>query len=84
MSPLLIVVIVVWLLSAIGMVAFVMLHSGKGTGVSDIIAGSMYGTSSGSNLVEKNLDRLTIICALVFVACLMIMMLIYPVGTIAA
>jgi len=84
LSPLLIIVIVLWLLSAIGMVAFVMLHSGKGTGVSDIIAGSFYGASTGSNLVEKNLDRLTIICACVFVLCLLLMMLIYPAGTVGA
>jgi len=84
LSALLIFVLVIWILSAIGIIVFVMLHSGKGTGLSDIIAGSFYGSTSGTSLVEKNLDRLTIICAIVFVVSLLILMIIYPAGTIVS
>jgi preprotein translocase subunit SecG len=84
LSALLIVVLVIWLLSAIGMIVFVMLHSGKGTGLSDIIAGSFYGSTSGTSLVEKNLDRLTIICAIVFFLSLLALMVIYPAGTVSS
>ncbi|NLG10448.1 MAG: preprotein translocase subunit SecG [Coriobacteriaceae bacterium] len=84
MSPLLIIVLIVWLISAIGLILFVLLHSGKGTGLSDIIAGSVYSSTSGTSLVEKNLDRITIVFAVVFVVSLLILMLIYPQGSIVA
>ena len=83
MNPLVVIVLVVWLISAIGLVMFVLLHSGKGTGLSDIIAGSVYSSTSGTSLVEKNLDRITIIFAIVFIVSLLILMLIYPQGTIS-
>lgn len=82
MFALLIVLIVVWALSGIGLTVLILMHSGKGTGVSDMIASSMYSNASGSSVIEKNLDRLTLICAVLFVLCLLIFMLIYPLGTI--
>lgn len=84
MSPLLIIVLIVWLISAIGLILFVLLHSGKGTGLSDIIAGSVYSSTSGTSLVEKNLDRITIVFAVVFIVSLLILMLIYPQGSIVS
>ena len=83
MNPLLIALVVVWFLSGLGLVAFIVMHSGKGTGVSEMIAGSMYSSMGGSGTIEKNLDRLTIICAVVFVLCLLIFMLVFPQGTIS-
>ncbi|MDR3316320.1 MAG: preprotein translocase subunit SecG [Coriobacteriales bacterium] len=85
MTPLLIFVLVVWLLSGIGLIIFVLLHSGKGTGLSDIIAGSVYSNTTGTSLVEKNLDRITIVLAVVFFLTLLVLMALYPtVGTIAS
>ena len=83
MSPLVIALTVIWFLSGIGLIVFILMHSGKGTGVSDMIAGSMYSTMGGTGTVEKNLDRITIICAVVFVICLLIFMLIFPLGHVA-
>lgn len=82
MSPLVILLLVVWAISGVGLVILILMHSGKGTGVSDMIASSMYSTSGGSSLIEKNLDRLTLIFAIVFIACLFACMLFYPMGTI--
>ncbi|MCH7790180.1 MAG: preprotein translocase subunit SecG [Acidobacteria bacterium] len=48
------------------MIFLVLLHSGKGGGLSDMFGGGMGATAAGSTVVEKNLDRLTIISALVF------------------
>ena len=84
MSPLLIFVLIIWLVSAVGLILLVLLHSGKGTGMSDIIAGSVYSSTSGTSLVEKNLDRITIVFAVVFILSLLILMLIYPQGTIVS
>jgi preprotein translocase subunit SecG len=49
------------------LIAFVLLHSGRGGGLSDMFGGAAGGGSmAGSTVVEKNLDRLTIIATLIF------------------
>lgn len=83
MNPLLILVLIVWAFSGVGLIVFVLLHSGKGTGVSDMIASSLYSTQTGTNIIEKNLDRITIIFAIVFMLSLLALMLLYPQGTIS-
>ena len=83
MNPLLILVLIVWAVSGVGLIVFVLLHSGKGTGVSDMIASSLYSTQPGTNIIEKNLDRITIIFAIVFMLSLLALMLLYPQGTIS-
>ena len=83
MNPLLIIVIALLVLSGIGLIIFILLHSGKGTGISDMIASSVYSTQTGTSIVEKNLDRITIIFAVVFLLSLIVLMIIYPHGTIA-
>ena len=83
MNPLLILVLIVWAVSGVGLIVFVLLHSGKGTGGSDMIASSLYSTQTGTNIIEKNLDRITIIFAIVFMLSLLALMLLYPQGTIS-
>ena len=53
------------LASALGLVALVLLHSGKG-GVSDMFGGSVGATAAGSTVVEKNLSRITVVVAVTF------------------
>ncbi|MDD6739892.1 MAG: preprotein translocase subunit SecG [Coriobacteriaceae bacterium] len=75
--------IVIWAISAIGLIVFVLLHSGKGTGLSEAIAGSVYGGDTGTSIVEKNLDRITVVFAVIFIICLLVMMVIYPHGSVS-
>ena len=75
--------LILLVVSGVGLVIFILLHSGKGTGISDAIASSMYSTQTGTIIIEKNLDRITIICAVVFLLSLIVLMIIYPHGTIA-
>ena len=82
MQVLLVVVLIIWLLSAIVMVISILFHSSKGTGLSDIIAGQIYNSPVGTGLIEKNLDRITIISAILFFISIVVLMLIYPQGTI--
>ena len=82
MNALLIVMLIIWAISGVVLIVFVMLHSGKGTGLSDMIASSLYSTQTGTNIIEKNLDRITIALAIVFMLSLLILMIIYPQGTI--
>lgn len=81
MSILNIILLVIWALSAISVVILVLMHSGKGTGVSDMIASSLYNSNAASGVMEKNLDRLTVIAALIFVATILLFMLTFPQGT---
>ena len=82
MTPLVIIFLILLVLSGVGMIIFILMHSGKGTGISDMIASSMYSTQTGTSIIEKNLDRVTIICAVVFLISLLVLMIIYPHGAI--
>ena len=48
-------------LTSILMILLVLLHKGKGSGLSDLFGGGMSSTYGGSSVVEKNLDRITIV-----------------------
>lgn len=48
------------------LVLLVLLHRGKGGGLSSMFGGSFYSSMSGSSVVERNLDRLTIVAGLVW------------------
>ena len=48
-------------LSSILMIILVLLHKGKGSGLSDLFDGGISSTYGGSSVVEKNLDRITIV-----------------------
>ncbi|MCH4221231.1 MAG: preprotein translocase subunit SecG, partial [Eggerthellaceae bacterium] len=76
MSILLILVLIALVISGVGLVIFIMLHSGKGTGVSDAIASSLYSSQTGTSIIEKNLDRITIVFAIIFLVSLLILMII--------
>ena len=84
MGALNIILIILLVISGSGLIVFILLHSGKGTGISDMIASSMYASQTGTGLVEKNLDRITIVLAIIFMVCLIIMMITYPQGTFEA
>ena len=83
MNPLLIITLILLVVSGIGLIVFILLHSGQGTGISDMIASSVYSTQTGTSIVEKNLDRITIAFAIIFMLSLNVVMIIYPHGTIA-
>jgi preprotein translocase subunit SecG len=52
--------------TAILLIVFVLLHAGRGGGLSDMFGGQMGGSMAGSTVVERNLDRITIVTATVF------------------
>lgn len=43
------------------MIVLVLLHKGKGSGLSDLFGGGVSSTYGGSSVVERNLDRITIV-----------------------
>ncbi|HEX8099669.1 MAG TPA: preprotein translocase subunit SecG [Actinomycetota bacterium] len=58
------VVIGIHIVASLFLVIFVLLHSGKGGGLSDMFGGG--GSLSGGTSIERNLDRITIVTAIVF------------------
>jgi preprotein translocase subunit SecG len=60
------VVLVVQVLSCLALIFLVLLHSGRGGGLSDMFGGGLGASAAGSTVVEKNLDRITVVVALVF------------------
>ena len=54
------------ILSALALVFLVLLHSGQGGGLSDMFGGGAGAAAAGSTVVERNLDRITVLAALVF------------------
>jgi preprotein translocase subunit SecG len=60
------VYIVIEVLSALGLIFLILMHSGKGGGLSDMFGGSVGSAAAGSTVVEKNLDRITVTVAVVF------------------
>lgn len=59
--------IIVHILLSVAVVALILLHSGKGGGLSDVFGGGMSTSNlGGSTVVERNLDRLTWIVGILF------------------
>ncbi|HEX9124284.1 MAG TPA: preprotein translocase subunit SecG [Actinomycetota bacterium] len=52
------------ILSSLFLIVFILLHSGKGSGLSDMFGGTS--TLSGGTTLERRLDRLTVITAVIF------------------
>jgi preprotein translocase subunit SecG len=58
----------VLVITSLLMVLLILLHRGKGGGLSDLFGGGVSSTLSGSSVVEKNLDRITIFVGIVWFA----------------
>ena len=59
--------IILHVILSLAVIALVLLHSGKGGGLSDVFGGGMSTSNlSGSTVVERNLDRLTVIVGVLF------------------
>ncbi|MFF3274979.1 preprotein translocase subunit SecG [Streptomyces chrestomyceticus] len=51
----------------------VLMHKGKGGGLSDMFGGGMQSSVGGSSVAERNLDRITIVIALLWFACIVVL-----------
>ena len=59
---------VLLIITSVLLVLFVLLHRGKGGGLSNLFGGGVSSSLGGSSVVEKNLDRYTIAVALIWAA----------------
>jgi preprotein translocase subunit SecG len=61
---------VVLIITSLLMMLLVLLHKGKGSGLSDLFGGGVSSTLGSSSVVERNLDRLTIFTGIVWFLCI--------------
>ncbi|HJV08090.1 MAG TPA: preprotein translocase subunit SecG [Acidimicrobiales bacterium] len=60
------IVTIIHVFVSLALILLVLLHSGRGGGLSDMFGGGMGSASAGSTVVEKNLDRITVSVAVIF------------------
>ncbi len=60
------VLVVVDVIAALGLIVLVLLHSGRGGGLSDMFGASSGSAAAGSTVAERNLDRITVAFVLIF------------------
>ena len=63
------IVIALDILASLLMIVLVLLHSGRGGGLSDMFGGGMGAAAAGSTVVERNLDRITVVTAIIWGFC---------------
>jgi preprotein translocase subunit SecG len=59
-----VIALVLNILSSLFLIVFILLHSGKGSGLSDMFGGAS--SLSGGTALERRLDRLTVVTAVLF------------------
>ncbi|ALG11630.1 preprotein translocase subunit SecG [Actinosynnema sp. ALI-1.44] len=52
------------------LILLVLLHRGRGGGLSSLFGGGMQSSLSGSSVVEKNLDRATLVVGVIWLICI--------------
>jgi preprotein translocase subunit SecG len=62
--------ILLLVLTSVLLTALVLLHKGKGGGLSSMFGGGVSSNLAGSSVAEKNLDRYTILVGLIWFACI--------------
>ena len=61
---------IVLIITSLLMVVLVLLHKGKGGGLSDLFGGGVTSSLGSSSVVERNLDRITIFTGVLWFVCI--------------
>jgi preprotein translocase subunit SecG len=72
---------VLLVLSSLLLILLVLLHKGRGGGLSDMFGGGVSSGLGGSSVAEKNLDRITVGTALIWSACIIALGLLMKAGS---
>ena len=59
-------VVTIHIAVSVVLIVLILLHSGRGGGLSDMFGGGVGAAAAGSTVVERNLDRITVLAAVVF------------------
>ena len=72
---------VLLVLTSLIMILLVLLHKGRGGGLSDMFGGGVSSGLGGSSVAEKNLDRITVGTAVIWAACIIALGLLLKAGS---
>lgn len=61
---------IILVVTSLMLIVLVLLHKGKGGGLSEMFGGGISSSVGGSSVAERNLDRITVVIALVWAACI--------------
>jgi preprotein translocase subunit SecG len=61
-----ILLLAIHVIVSITLIVLILLHSGRGGGLSEMFGGGLGSAAAGSTVVERNLDRITIVAAVTF------------------
>lgn len=62
---------VLLIVSSLFLIVMVLLHKGRGGGMSDMFGGGMSSSLGGSSIAERNLDRITVGVGVIWLACVL-------------
>jgi len=68
---------IVLAISSLLMIILILMHKGKGGGLSDMFGGGVSGGLQGSSVVERNLDRISIVLSTIWITCIVVLALLY-------
>nr|WP_269779325.1 preprotein translocase subunit SecG [Propioniciclava soli] len=71
------IVSVLLTITSVALSLFVLLHKNRGGGMSDLFGGGMSASMGGTSVAERNLDRLTIVVGLLWLASILILLTLY-------
>ncbi|GAA1716996.1 preprotein translocase subunit SecG [Kribbella sp. NPDC056345] len=71
---------IVVLICSLILTLLVLLHKGRGGGLSDLFGGGVSSSLGGSSVAERNLDRITIGVGLIWFASIVALGLLYKIG----
>ena len=78
-TPILIFSIVL-VVTSVALALFVLMHKGRGGGLSDLFGGGISSSLGGMSIAERNLDRLTVIIGVIWLASIVALGLLYKLG----
>jgi preprotein translocase subunit SecG len=61
-----ILLLMIHVIVSVALIFLILLHSGRGGGLSEMFGGGLGSAAAGSTVVERNLDRITVLAAVVF------------------
>ncbi len=64
---------IVLIITSLLMIVLVLLHKGKGGGLSELFGGGMSSSLGSSSVVERNLDRITIFTGILWFICIVVL-----------
>ena len=71
---------IILVITSVALALFVLMHKGRGGGLSDLFGGGISSSLGGSSVAERNLDRLTIVIGVVWLAAIVALNLLYKLG----